>query len=249
MPERRHTHRHNSSSSSHPDCQSSPQWQRCSFQISPLPPLIRATVGETHLYSWWETIPPLPPRDWFSPLKRALCLKTLHPFCYAKEKMEDFQFNLGWAEGRSAIWASIVLAEPAGTTLASPQRQLSRTERRTGGIIDRQEKGSPLPLCLIIERENQREGAAERRRSEGWEARTRRRGVITCNMLPRANSDYMKCLAHVQDFGPAAPTEPREDWEPGRGAKRKLWCRLISVDLMFVKSGPSTSIRCYVILL
>lgn len=116
-----------------PDCQSSPQWQRCSFQISPLPPLIKAGVGETHLYSWWETMPSLPPRDWFSPLKRALCLKTLHPFCYAKEKMEDFQFNLGWAEGRSAIWASIVLAEPAGTTLASPKRQLSRTERRTGG--------------------------------------------------------------------------------------------------------------------
>lgn len=43
--------------------------------------------------------------------------------------------------------------------------------------------------------------------------RTRRRGVITCNMLSRANSDYMKCLAHVQDFGPAAPTEPREDNE------------------------------------
>lgn len=32
-------------------------------------------------------------------------------------------------------------------------------------------------------------------------------------MLSRANSDYMKCLAHVQDFGPAAPTEPREDNE------------------------------------
>lgn len=122
-----------SSSSSPPDCQSSPQWQRCSFQISPLPPLIKAAVGETHLYSWWETMPPLPPKDWFSPLKRALCLKTLHPLCYAKEKMEDFQFNLGWVEGRSAIWASIVLAEPAGTTRASPKRQLSRTERQTGG--------------------------------------------------------------------------------------------------------------------
>lgn len=115
-----------------PDCQSSPQWQRCSFQISPLPPLIKAAVGETHLYSWWETMPALPPKDWFSPLKRALCLKTLHPLCYAKEKMEDFQFNLGWVEGRSAIWASIVLAEPAGTTLASPKRQLSWTERQTG---------------------------------------------------------------------------------------------------------------------
>lgn len=116
-----------------PGCQSSPQWQRCSFQISPLPPLIKAAVGETHLYSWWETMLPLPPKDWFSPLKRALCLKTLHPLCYAKEKMEDFQFNLGWVEGRSAIWASIVLAEPAGTSLASPKRQLSRTERQTGG--------------------------------------------------------------------------------------------------------------------
>lgn len=121
-----------SSSSLLPNCQSSPQSQRCSIQISPLPPLIKAATGETHLYSWWETMPPLPPRDWFSPLKLALCLKTLHPFCYAKEEMEDFQFNLGWAEGRSAIWASIVLAEPTGMTLASLKRQLSRTERRTG---------------------------------------------------------------------------------------------------------------------
>lgn len=82
--------------------------------------------------------------------------------------MEDFQFNLGWAEGRSAIWASIVLAEPAGTTLASPKRQLSWTEKRTG-IIDRQEKGSLLPLCLIIEKENQRQSKGEQERSEGWE--------------------------------------------------------------------------------
>lgn len=150
-------------------CQSSQQWQRCCFQISPLPPLIKAVVGETHLYSWWETIPPLPPRDWFSPLKQALCLKPLHPLCYAKEKMEDFQFNLGWAEGRSAIWVSIVLAEPAGTTRASPKRQLSRTERGAG-IIDRQEKGGLPPfLCLSIEKENQSEGVTERRWSVGWE--------------------------------------------------------------------------------
>lgn len=79
--------------------------------------------------------------------------------------MEDFQFNLGRADGRSAIWASIVVSEPAGTTLASPKRQLSRTERRTEGIIDRQEKGGLLLLlCLVIEKENQRGRAAERMR-------------------------------------------------------------------------------------
>lgn len=149
------------------DCQSSTQWQRCSFQISPLPPLIKAAVSETHLYSWWETMPLLPPRDWFSPLKRALCLKTLHPLCYAKEKMEDFQFNLGWAEGRSAIWASIVLAEPAGTTLASPKRQLSWTEKRTRDNWQAGER-QPLPLCFIIEKENQRHSKGEEERSEGW---------------------------------------------------------------------------------
>ena len=199
-------------------CQSSPPWQRCGFQISPLPPLIKATVGETHLYSWWETMPLLPPRDWFSPLKRALCLKILHPLCYAKEKMEDFQFNLGWAEGWSAIWASIVPAEPAGMTLASPKRQLSRTERRTG-IIDRQEKGSSHHW----KRKSKRERAAGRR-SEGWEGG---REVITCNMLPSLNSDYMKCSAHVHDFGPQAPTRQWAAWLRAGG---NLWCHLVLVD-------------------
>lgn len=182
-------------------------------------------------------MPLLPPRDWFSPLKRALCLKTLHPFCYAKEKMEDFQFNLGWAEGRSAIWTSIVLAEPTGTTLASPQRQLSRTERRTGGIIDRQEKGGPLPLCLIIEREKSKRRSSWEEKKWRMRGRTRRRGVITCNMLPRANSDYMKCLAHVQDFSWPANKAKKRQWEPGSGANKKQGCCFILVDLMFVKSA------------
>lgn len=44
----------------------------CHLWLGPL-------AGETHLYSWRETMRPLPPRDWFSPLKAALCLKTLQP--------------------------------------------------------------------------------------------------------------------------------------------------------------------------
>lgn len=61
------------------------------------------------------------------------------------------------------------------------------------GIIDSQEKGSLLGL-ITEKKENQSERAAERRRSEGREGE---RGVTTCNMLPRANSDYIKCLAHT----------------------------------------------------
>ena len=30
-------------------------------------------------------------------------------------------------------------------------------------------------------------------------------------MCPRANSDYMKCLARIHNFGPKAPILPRED--------------------------------------
>lgn len=63
--------------------------------------------------------------------------------------MEDFQFNLGWTEGRSAIRVSIVLPEPIGTTFASPKRQLSWTERREK-IIDSREKGGVLSLFLSV---------------------------------------------------------------------------------------------------
>lgn len=152
-------------SSSSLSCQSSPQRQRCCFQIPPLPPLIKAAMSETHLYSWRETMLALPPWDWFSPLKQPLCLKPLHRLCYAKQKMEDFQFNLGWTKGWSAVRVSIVLLEPIGT-FASPKRQLNWTERRAE-IIDRQEKGGVLSLSLIIEKENQREGVTERRWSVG----------------------------------------------------------------------------------
>lgn len=56
---------------------STPYWWRnpslvtegWSYQIFPLPPSIKAAQGKTHLYSWRETMSPLPPRDWFSPLK------------------------------------------------------------------------------------------------------------------------------------------------------------------------------------
>lgn len=65
--------------------------------------------------------------------------------------------NSIWAKPRAGqlYRPPLFRAEPTGKTLAFPQRQLSWTGG--GGIIDRQEKGGPHPLCLVNERENQRE--------------------------------------------------------------------------------------------
>lgn len=72
--------------------------------------------------------------------------------------MEDFQFNLGRAEGRSAIPSSIVPGRARwDDARVSPTPIKLDRGGEEGGIIDRQEKGGPHPLCLVNERENQRE--------------------------------------------------------------------------------------------
>lgn len=57
----------------------------------------------------------------------------------------------------------------------------------------------------IKEKEQQRGGEVRDERENKEET------VITYNMLPRTNSDYMKCLAHIHDFGMTAPKRPRKD--------------------------------------
>lgn len=142
--------------------------------------------------------------------------------------------NSIWAElrDRSAIWASIVPARARWDDASVSQTPIKSDGETDRGIIDRQEKGSLLPLCLIIEKEKrEREGAAGRRRSEG---------VIACNMLPRANSHYMKCLACAHDFGPQAPTGPRKDNESlemwGRGLNYTLIIIMIVVIILSLRS-------------